>query len=199
MTKLNQIQALKEWKAQHGKNKNQPDKSAVKNNKNSGGGNGAEKAQTAPQGNAITKPSKDKGQAKETAQAKNKALFVDRSQLNRVFTLTNMATERNKADFPEHFHFRHKLAKECDQLVESFYKGGGLIKILMKAIEQGEIKQPENYLEDLAQFVEGASYIKRKLREIAQHVQAVERGEYEPTAYPNPQSQQKPTSEELAQ
>ncbi|MCK3655005.1 hypothetical protein A4G19_04270 [Pasteurellaceae bacterium Macca] len=107
--KQNPMDALKVWKANHRQN-----------------------ATTHPESDLTEKPSKDtRSPKKTTQQAKQGAKpprIKDFPQLNRQFWLARESVMRCFTQYPDKFHYKAQLAKECRALAEGLKQGDDTAK-----------------------------------------------------------------------
>ncbi|WP_439243774.1 hypothetical protein [Lonepinella sp. BR2474] len=100
-------------------------------------------------------------------------------QTTRSFELDKIAVERCKTDFPEYYGFKKALAKESLELADRLQKGLDLFKELKGGGMTLTGEQNARY----KAFRNGAMYFINRLTNLAEHVDKVNRGEYEPTPY----------------
>ncbi|WP_386686081.1 hypothetical protein [Lonepinella sp. MS14437] len=109
-------------------------------------------------------------------------------QTTRSFELDKIAVERCKNEFPEHYGFKKALAKESEELADRLQKGIDLFKDLKAGGMTLTGEQNARY----KAFRNGAMYFINRLTNLAEHVENVEKGEYEPIPYRPEKNLKKP-------
>lgn len=120
-----------------------------------------------PKGKANTKASV------KTAQNGGKA-FLSLAQLSRTFDLANANIETCKANFPDCYHFKKQLAKECEFVVDALHNGALLLAQLVQLSGYQTLTDEQKAV--LKQFNQVKGYLTGNLRTTAKHVTAVEDG-----------------------
>lgn len=100
-------------------------------------------------------------------------------QIDRIFRLQKISVERCKAEFDNCYHFKKLTAQECGELAKRLETGLSLIEEMKNTGAQLTKEQNQRF----KYFRNGARFLISQFEELAAHVEAVEKGEFEPTAY----------------
>ena len=123
-----------------------------------------------------TSKSKGKANAKvseKTAQ-NGKEGFLAMAQISRMFDQTNASIEHCKLNFPDCYHHKHRLAKECEQLADGLHNGALLLAQLVQLVGHQTLTTEQKTV--LANFKAVKNYLTGNFRATAKHVKAVEDG-----------------------
>lgn len=121
---------------------------------------------------STSKP-KDKANtraSKKTAQ-NGKEGVLSLPQISRMFDQTNAGIEHCKLNFPDCYHHKHHLAKECEQLADGLHNGALLLAQLV-----GCQTLTDEQKTVLANFKAVKNYLTGNFRATSKHVKAVEDG-----------------------
>ncbi|HDR0612451.1 hypothetical protein [Pasteurella multocida] len=105
---------------------------------------------------------------------KGNGLYVLYTQINRQFQLMKDSNQRCFNEFPDCYHHKIKLARECDDLAERLSKG----LLMVEALAVGQTLNKEQKGQIKA-FMRGAKYLISKLQGVSFNVDEVQRGEDE--------------------
>lgn len=105
-----------------------------------------------------------------------KPTFKTYPQFNRTFAISKQSAERCKSDFPDCYHFKKSQAKECIELAERLQMG---LSLLVELRNQGATLSAEQNKQYKA-FRNGARYLIQQFHELAEHIENVEKGEFQP-------------------
>ncbi len=123
--------------------------------------------------------SKLKGKAnnkasEKNAQKANMQRFLAVAQISRMFDQTNASIEHCKLNFPDCYHHKHHLAKECEQLADGLHNGALLLAQLVQLAGHQTLTAEQKTV--LANFKAVKNYLTGNFRTTAKHVKAVEDG-----------------------
>ena len=123
--------------------------------------------------------SKSKGKAntkvsEKNAQKANEQRFLAMAQISRMFDQTNASIEHCKLNFPDCYHHKHRLAKECDKVAQMLDDGGLLLAQLVQLVGHQTLTTEQKTV--LANFKAVKNYLTGNFRATAKHVKAVEDG-----------------------
>ena len=105
-----------------------------------------------------------------------KPTFKTYPQFNRTFAISKQSAERCKSDFPDCYHFKKSQAKECIELAERLQMG---LSLLVELRNQGATLSAEQNKQYKA-FRNGARYLIQQFHELAEHIENVEKSEFQP-------------------
>lgn len=105
-----------------------------------------------------------------------KPTFKTYPQFNRTFAISKQSAERCKSDFPDCYHFKKLQAKECIELAERLQMGLSLVGSVLKNTTPLSAEQNKQY----KAFRNGARYLIQQFHELAEHIDNVEKSEFEP-------------------
>lgn len=122
--------------------------------------------------------SKPKGKANIKASEKTaqngKEGVLSLPQISRMFDQTNASIEHCKLNFPDCYHHKHHLAKECEQLADGLHNGALLLAQLVQLAGYQTLTAEQKTV--LANFKAVKNYLTGNFRATAKHVKAVEDG-----------------------
>ena len=123
--------------------------------------------------------SKSKGKAntkvsEKNAQKANEQRFLAMAQISRMFDQTNASIEHCKLNFPDCYHHKHRLAKECEKVAQMLDDGGLLLAQLVQLVGHQTLTTEQKTV--LANFKAVKNYLTGNFRATAKHVKAVEDG-----------------------
>ena len=123
--------------------------------------------------------SKSKGKAntkvsEKNAQKANEQRFLAMAQISRMFDQTNASIEHCKLNFPDCYHHKHRLAKECEKVAQMLDDGGLLLAQLVQLVGHQTLTTEQKTV--LANFKAVKNYLTGNFRTTAKHVKAVEDG-----------------------
>lgn len=105
-----------------------------------------------------------------------KPTFKTYPQFNRTFALSKQSAERCKSDFPDCYHFKKSQANECIELAERLQMG---LSLVVELRNQGVTLSAEQNKQYKA-FRNGVRYLIQQFNELAEHIENVEKGEFNP-------------------
>lgn len=111
---------------------------------------------------------------KKTAQKANEQRFLAMAQISRMFDQTNASIEYCKLNFPDCYHHKHHLAKECEKVAQMLDDGGLLLAQLVQLVGHQTLTAEQKTV--LANFKAVKYYLTGNFRATAKHVKAVEDG-----------------------
>ena len=123
--------------------------------------------------------SKPKGKANPKVSEKNshkanEQRFLAMAQISRMFDQTNASIEHCKLNFPDCYHHKHRLAKECEKVAQMLDDGGLLLAQLAQLVGHQTLTTEQKTV--LANFKAVKNYLTGNFRATAKHVKAVEDG-----------------------
>lgn len=121
-----------------------------------------------PKGKANAKASE------KNAQKANEQRFLAVAQISRMFDQTNASIEHCKLNFPDCYHHKHHLAKECEKVAQMLDDGGLLLAQLVQLVGYQTLTTEQKTV--LANFKTVKNYLTGNFRATAKHVKAVEDG-----------------------
>ena len=135
------------------------------------------KAQMQAQKRTESTP-KPKGKANIKASEKTaqngKEGVLSLPQISRMFDQTNASIEHCKLNFPDCYHHKHHLAKECEKVAQMLDDGGLLLAQLVQLAGYQTLTAEQKTV--LANFKAVKNYLTGNFRATAKHVKAVEDG-----------------------
>ncbi|EEX49482.1 hypothetical protein [Pasteurella dagmatis] len=102
---------------------------------------------------------------------KGNGLYVLYTQINRQFQLIKDSNQRCFNEFPDCYHHKIKLAKECDDLAERLSKG----LLMVEELAEGKTLSKEQKGQIKA-FMRGAKYLISKLQGVSFNVDEIQGG-----------------------
>ncbi|HDR1013935.1 TPA: hypothetical protein QB365_001860 [Pasteurella multocida] len=102
---------------------------------------------------------------------KGNGLCVLYTQINRQFQLIKDSNQRCFNEFPDCYHHKIKLAKECDDLAERLSKG----LLMVEELAEGKTLSKEQKGQIKA-FMRGAKYLISKLHSVSFNVDEIQGG-----------------------
>ena len=121
-----------------------------------------------PKGNTNPKVSK-----KNTYKA-NEKRFLSLPQISRMFDQNNASIENCKLNFPDCYHHKHCLAKECEKVAQMLDDGGLLLAQLVQLVGLQTLNEEQKNM--LKRFNAAKNYLTGNFIATAKHVKAVEDG-----------------------
>lgn len=121
-----------------------------------------------PKGKVNTKASE------KNVQKANEQRFLAMAQISRMFDQTNASIENCKLNFPDCYHHKHRLAKECEKVAQMLDDGGLLLAQLVQLVGHQTLTTEQKTV--LANFKAVKNYLTGNFRATAKHVKAVEDG-----------------------
>ena len=112
--------------------------------------------------------------SEKNAQKANEQRFLAMAQISRMFDQTNASIEHCKLNFPDCYHHKHHLAKECEQLADGLHNGALLLAQLVQLVGYQTLTTEQKTV--LANFKTVKNYLTGNFRTTAKHVKAVEDG-----------------------
>lgn len=110
----------------------------------------------------------------KTAQKRNQSNIFIAPQVSRMFDQTNAGIEHCKTYFPDSYHHKHQLAKECKALSSRLKNGGVLLAQLVETVGYHTLTAEQKVV--LNGFQKASGYLVANFKETAKHVAAVENG-----------------------
>ena len=121
-----------------------------------------------PKGNVNTKASE------KNVHKANTQRFLAMAQISRMFDQTNASIEHCKLNFPDCYHHKHHLAKECEKVAQMLDDGGLLLAQLVQLAGYQTLTAEQKTI--LANFKAVKNYLTGNFRATTKHVKAVEDG-----------------------
>lgn len=139
------------------------------------------KQQNAQRKRAETAVTLQKAESKVNPQATDKPAhnrkqgdFFIAPQVSRMFDQANADIEHCKTYFPDSYHHKHQLAKECKALAARLKNGGVLLAQLVETVGYHRLTAEQKAV--LNGFQNACGYVVANFKATAKHVKAVESG-----------------------